>query len=215
MTINVIVIVLLMIGAVGFTGMCSFSPGRPENGPVKEVDGATFMGMEARAVQFPVRFPQMPEGWVNNSARRSTIGEAPAPVVGWVTPQEGYLQITQTDADVDTAVERVDSSPREKSGTQLIDGTHEATIYSSPEADIRDLWVVDLGDVRLLVKGEAGEDEFRELLTTAINTEPLPHEVEADDGAGTEAGAGAEAGSGTGAGAGAGTGAGAVTPAES
>lgn len=181
MTINVIVIVLLMIGAVGFTGMCSFNPGRPENGPVQEVDGATFMGMEARAVDFPVRFPDMPEGWVNNSARRSTIGEDPAPVVGWVTPEEGYVQLTQTDADVDTAVQRVDSSPREKTGTQLIDGARntEATVYTSEEADVRDLWVVDLGDVRLLVKGAAGEEEFRELLATTINTEPLPHEVAA------------------------------------
>ncbi len=194
MTINVIVIVLLMVGAVGFTGMCSFSPGRPENGPVQEVDGATFMGMEARAVNFPVRFPQMPEGWVNNSARRSTIGESPAPVVGWVTPQEGYVQLTQTDADVDTAVERVDSAPREKTGTQLIDDSHEATVYSSPEADIRDLWVVDLGDVRLLVKGEAGEDEFRELLAAAIETEPLPHEVAPEEEAGAEAGSAAETG---------------------
>ena len=189
MTINVIVIVLLMIGAVGFTGMCSFSPGRPENGPVKEVDGATFMGMEARAAKFPVRFPQMPEGWVNNSARRTTIGEAPAPVVGWVTPQEGYVQLTQTDVDVDTAVERIDSAPREESGTQLIDDSHHATVYSSPEADVRDLWVVDLGDVRLLVKGEAVDDEFRELLAATIATEPLPAEGETDADAGTEAGA--------------------------
>ncbi|MCT1452753.1 MULTISPECIES: DUF4245 domain-containing protein [unclassified Corynebacterium] len=176
MTINVIVIVLLMVGAVGFTGMCSFNPGRPENGPVQEVDGATFMGMEARAVKFPVRFPRMPEGWVNNSARRTTVGEDPAPVVGWVTPKEGYLQLTQTGADVETAVERVDSSPREKTGTALIDDAQslEATIYSSPEADVRDVWVVDLGDVRLLVKGEAREDEFRELLATTVATEPLP-----------------------------------------
>lgn len=176
MTINVIVIVLLMVGAVGFTGMCTFNPGRPENGPVQEVDGATFMGMEARAVDFPVRFPQMPEGWVNNSARRSTIGESPAPVVGWVTPQEGYLQLTQTGADVETAVERVDSSPREKTGTQPIDAARDtyATVYTSEEADVRDLWVLELGDVRLLVKGEAGEEEFRELLATAIRTEPLP-----------------------------------------
>lgn len=187
MTINVIVIVLLMIGTVGFTGMCSFSPGRPENGPVKEVDGATFMGMEARAAQFPVRFPHMPEGWVNNSARRTTIGEAPVPVVGWVTPQEGYVQLTQTDVDVDTAVERIDSAPREESGTQLIDDSHHATVYSSPEEDIRDLWVVDLGDVRLLVKGEAVDDEFRELLAATIGTEPLPAETDAD--AGTETGA--------------------------
>lgn len=181
MAINVAVIVLLMVGAVGFTGMCSFDPGRPENGPVQEVDGATFMGMEARAVEFPVRFPTMPEDWVNNSARRSTIGETPAPVVGWVTPQKGYLQLTQTDADVDTAVERVDSSPREKTGTQLIDVPgapgQEALIYSSPEHDVRDLWVVDLGDVRLLVKGEAPEEEFRELLATTISMQPLPHEA--------------------------------------
>lgn len=182
MAINVAVIVLLMVGVVGFTGMCSFDPGRPENGPVQEVDGATFMGMEARAVDFPVRFPQMPDGWVNNSARRTTIGETPAPVVGWVTPEEGYVQLTQTDADVETAVQRVDSSPRTESGTQLIDATRgiEATVYTSDEADIRDLWAVDLGDVRLLVKGEAGEEEFRELLATTIDTEPLPHEVGSD-----------------------------------
>ena len=173
MTINVIVIVLLMVGAVGFTGMCSFSPGRPENGPVQEVDGATFMGMEARAVNFPVRFPQMPEGWVNNSARRSTIGEAPAPVVGLVTPQEGYVQITQTDADVDTAVERVDSAPREKAGTQLIDDSHEATVYSSPEEDIRDLWVVDAGDARLVLTGAGEAREFEELISTALATAPI------------------------------------------
>ena len=62
------------------------------------------------------------------------------------------------------------------SGTALIDDAQslEATIYSSPEADVRDVWVVDLGDVRLLVKGEAGEDEFRELLATTVATEPLP-----------------------------------------
>lgn len=179
MAINVVVIVLLMVGAVGFTGMCSFEPGRPENGPVQEVDGATFMSMEARAMSFPVRFPQMPEGWVNNSARRSTIGENPVPVVGWVTPKEGYVQLTQTDADVDTAVERIDSAPREKTGTQLIDGPEsvEATVYSSDDPEVRDLWVVDLGDVRLLVKGQAKEEDFRELMATAISTEPLPNEA--------------------------------------
>ena len=103
-SINVVVIVVLMLLAVGFTGMCSFNPGRPENGPVQEVDGQTFLGMEARAVDFAVRYPELPEGWVNNSARRTTLSGTPAPVMGWVTPGEGFLQATQTGVDEDTAL---------------------------------------------------------------------------------------------------------------
>ena len=42
-SINVVVIVVLMLLAVGFTGMCSFNPGRPENGPVQEAVSYTHL----------------------------------------------------------------------------------------------------------------------------------------------------------------------------
>lgn len=81
MTINVVLIAALMILSVAFTGMCEFNPGRPENGPVHEVDGRTFMEMEARAADFPVRFPQMPEGGriTQHAARLSTAPPPPSP----------------------------------------------------------------------------------------------------------------------------------------
>ena len=171
-SINVVVIVVLMLLAVGFTGMCSFNPGRPENGPVQEVDGQTFLGMESRAVDFAVRYPDLPEGWVNNSARRTTLNGTPAPVMGWVTPQEGFLQVTQTGVDEDTAIKKIDASPRTLTSTEDVAG-HEAKIYTSDYSDVRDVWFVDLGDARLLVTGAAEAPEFRELSERFAAAEPL------------------------------------------
>lgn len=169
MTINVVLIALLMIVSVAFTGMCEFNPGRPENGPVHEVDGRTFMEMEARAADFPVRFPDMPEGWTNNSARRTTVDGAPAPVTGWVTPGEGFLQVTQTAAPADT---HIDGKYREHSRTDTVAG-HPTTVLSSDAQDVRDMWVVDMGEVRLFVTGAAPEAEFRTLIDAFSTSSPL------------------------------------------
>ena len=171
-SINVVVIVVLMLLAVGFTGMCSFNPGRPENGPVQEVDGQTFLGMESRAVDFAVRYPDLPEGWVNNSARRTTLNGTPAPVMGWVTPQEGFLQVTQTGVDEDTAIKKIDASPRTLTSTEDVAG-HEAKTSPSDYSDGRDVWFVDLGDARLRVTGAAEAPEFRELSERFAAAEPL------------------------------------------
>lgn len=180
MTINVVVIVVMMVLAVGFTGMCTFNPGAPESGPVQEVDGRTFMDLEARAAGFPVRYPEMPEGWTNNSARRTSIAGQPAPVLGWVTPGEGFVQLTQTGVAEDDAVKQFDGSPREREREELIDG-HPTTTYTSPHNDIRDLWVVDLGDVRLLVTGAAPDEEFAELVRATVNAAPVtPQDAQPD-----------------------------------
>lgn len=171
-SINVVVIVVLMLLAVGFTGMCSFNPGRPENGPVQEVDGQTFLSMESRAVDFAVRYPDVPEGWVNNSARRTTLNGTPAPVMGWVTPHEGFLQVTQTGVDEDTALKGIDASPRSLARTEDVAG-HEAKVYSSDDRDVRDVWFVDLGDERILITGAAEATEFRELIEMFAAAQPL------------------------------------------
>ncbi|MCQ4619732.1 DUF4245 domain-containing protein [Corynebacterium sp. CCUG 71335] len=171
MAINVVLIAALMILSVAFTGMCEFNPGRPENGPVHEVDGRTFMEMEARAADFPVRFPEMPEGWTNNSARRTLIDGTPAPVAGWVTPGEGFLQVTQTGVPADEAAQ-ADGKYREHSREETV-ADFPATVYTSDAKDVRDLWVVDLDDVRLLVTGAAPDAEFRELIEAFAASEPL------------------------------------------
>lgn len=170
--INAVLIVVLMVVAVGATGLCSFNPGAPEQGPVQEVDAKTFLDLESRAVDFPVRFPEMPEGWITNSARRSMLSGQPAPTVGWVTPERGFIQLTQTGAAANAAAEGADSKPRTLQRTVEIDG-HRVDVYSSDEKDVRDLWVVDAGDARFVLTG-AGEDrEFEELISAALATAPI------------------------------------------
>ena len=172
--INAVLIVVLMLVAVGATGLCSFNPGAPEQGPVQEVDAETFLDLESRAVDFPVRYPDMPDGWITNSARRSMLAGQPAPVVGWVTPDRGFIQLTQTGLDTEAAIENADSKPRTLDRTVDVDG-HEVEVLASEEQDVRDLWVVDAGDTRFVLTG-AGEDrEFEELIATALATAPIQH----------------------------------------
>lgn len=172
--INAVLIVVLMLVAVGATGLCSFNPGAPEQGPVQEVDAETFLDLESRAVDFPVRYPDMPEGWITNSARRAMLAGQPAPVVGWVTPDRGFIQLTQTGLDAEAAIENADSKPRTLDRTVEVDG-HVVEVFASEEHDVRDLWVVDAGDARFVLTG-AGEDrEFEELIATALATAPIQH----------------------------------------
>lgn len=172
MAINAVLIVVLMLVAVGATGLCSFNPGAPEQGPVQEVDAESFVDLEARAVDFPVRYPQMPEGWITNSARRTVIAGGPAPVIGWVTPDRGYLQLTQTGADKDTALDSAGGDTRIHERTERIDDT-DVDVYTSDDRDVRDLWVVDAGDARFLVTGAGSNDEFKELIAAALKATPV------------------------------------------
>ena len=168
-----VLIVVIMLVAVGATGLCTFNPGKPEQGPVQEVDARTFLDMEARSVNFPVVYPEAPAGWVTNSARRAMIEQAPAPTVGWVTADGGYLQLTQTGAPLDKAVRGADQKPRELQRSVYVGGT-EAQVYTSSSDDVRDLWAVDAGQSRFLVTGAGTEEEFRALIEAALTAAPLP-----------------------------------------
>ncbi|WP_082353367.1 DUF4245 domain-containing protein [Corynebacterium deserti] len=174
MVLSLVVSAIVMFVAVGFTGMCTFNTGTPENGEVPSVDAATFMSMEARSMSdHATRLPETPEGWTTNSARRTQIDDTPASVVGYVTAEEGYIQLTQTGENVDDAVQGYDSRWRDLSETYGLDG-HEVGIYTSEEDDVRDLRVMDLGDARIMVSGAATDEEFNELLTAVAEAEPLP-----------------------------------------
>lgn len=172
MFLSLALIVVLMVVSVGATGLCTYEPGAPEGGPVREVDAHTFMDMEARAVTFPVRMPENPEGWVTNSARRGQVNRTPVPIVGWVTAGDGYIQLTQTDQPLDDAVRGVDAHPRELDHTVQVAGA-EAQVYQSDESDVRDLWVVDMGETRLLFSGAAPEAEFETIVAATVASDPL------------------------------------------
>lgn len=171
--LSLLVVVGLMIPTVAFTGMCSFNPGAPENGPVQEVDAQQVLSMEAKAMNFPVRLPETPEGWTTNSARRTTVNRQPATVVGWVTKEGAYLQLTQTDQPLDKAVQDVDEHGRTQQEDVVVDGTRFER-YTSEERNARDVWAADLGDVRLVFSGTAGEAEFEQIARNTLKATPLP-----------------------------------------
>ena len=84
MMINVVIIIVAMLAVVGFTGLCTFNPGAPEQGPVQEVDARSFVELESRAVNYPVRYPEMPDGWTTNSASGVHPLLVPAAICGLI-----------------------------------------------------------------------------------------------------------------------------------
>ncbi|QGU02439.1 hypothetical protein CKALI_07885 [Corynebacterium kalinowskii] len=171
--LSLLLVVGLMIPTVAFTGMCSFNPGAPENGPVKEVDAQQILSMEAKAMNFPVRLPANPEGWVTNSARRTTVNRQPATVLGWVTKEGAYVQLTQTDQPLDKAVQDVDEHGRTQQQPVEVDG-QQFEVYTSADNNVRDVWATDLGDVRLVFSGTAGAAEFEQIARNTLQATPLP-----------------------------------------
>ncbi|WP_268914163.1 DUF4245 domain-containing protein [Corynebacterium uropygiale] len=170
---------VVMILCVGFTGLCSFNPGRPENGPVQAVDDHAMLDGEAHTLGFPIRYVEAPEGWTANSARRINVNNEPAASVGWVTAKDGYVRLVQTGVSAKDAVDGFDGYTREEIGQRSIEG-HEAHIFSTMDEDKDNLWVVDLGGVRLLAQGEGSEEDIVEILARAIRTAPLPREDAAE-----------------------------------
>lgn len=174
MVISMAVIVVIMVAVVLPTGLCTYSPGTPEGGPVMEVDERAFLDMEAGSADYPLVIPAVPDTWTPNSARRSAIGQEPAAVVGYVTEQEGFLQLTQTDLDPEEAVRDVDQDPRELERTETIDGV-EVAVYSSEESGVRDLWVFEQGETTHLLSGAAPDEEFAQLVEGVLAGDTAGH----------------------------------------
>ena len=172
MVISMIVIVILTVAIVLPTGLCTFNPGQPEAGLIQEVDEEAFLGMEARAFDFAVVHPEVPEGWTPNSARRTSVNGESAPVVGYVTKDDGYLQLTQTGIALDDAVAGVDGYLRHLEDTVTINDV-EVEKYTSDEEDVRDLWAFTHEGTTMLISGVAAGESFEALTTSVTNAQPI------------------------------------------
>ncbi len=168
MTLGVLLFAMFL--TVGFTGLCSFDPGPADrSGPVQEIDKDAILQMDARGLAFPIRNPDMPEGWVPNSARRTMVGQSPSSLVGWVVNGEHYISLTQTDADFDDAI-AIGEFPREQSGSFVTNGVEWVQFTGE---DVRPLWVADLGDVRLMLEGMATVEQMEIAAEVVSKTAPI------------------------------------------
>ncbi len=104
-------LVVACIVLAGVVGMCSFSPGGINRGPVPAYDAAGALKADALTLGFPVRLPQLPSGWQANSGGRGGIADgrtdqatgqklrAVTSIVGYISPAGEYLSLTQSNAD--------------------------------------------------------------------------------------------------------------------
>ncbi|MDN5729484.1 DUF4245 domain-containing protein [Corynebacterium casei] len=173
MMLSLGVIVVGMLAVVGGTGLCTINPETSDLSAVREVDGEAFLDLEARAAQgAAIRIPDVPEDWVANSARRASVAQSPSSVVGWVTPQEGYLSSWQTQVSLDDALAGFDEHFREEIETINIDG-QDVIVASTEERNVRDVWAFDMEDERVLLSGTASEEEFTELVRAFLAVDPV------------------------------------------
>lgn len=170
MILTLVVMAIAMAVTIGFTGLCSFNPGKPENGPVHEVDAQSFLNMESNRVDYPVRMPEVPKGWTSNSTRAGTAAGSQTTIVGFVTASGTFVQVTQTDAPADKLP--ADGKERLRDGAVDVDGTKWTKFQPTDDNDRR-VWVGDLGEVRAMIEGTANDEEFTQLASGLQNAKPI------------------------------------------
>lgn len=170
-TLSLSIVVAMMLLVVGATGLCSVNP-ETTQGPVQEVDEETFLHTQARAGIGAIRDPQMPEGWQANAARRSQLGGETATVVSWLTADGNYVESTQTQVSVEDAGKKYDANYRGLNSTREVAG-HRVRVLASDDDSVRRLWIVNLGDARLIISGAAPDEEFAAATQAFIKAKPI------------------------------------------
>lgn len=167
------IIVVIMVLLVGFTGMCSYNRGEPENGPVREVDAQEFYELEAKTATFPLRDPGNAPGWIPNSARRVDIGGNTSPTVGWVIDDDYYVQLSQTVASVAEIAEFYEREADREYEISGDFGTRTVIVYPAQADDDRDYYVLDDADVRLVASGAAQQEHYTDVFTRTLEAPVL------------------------------------------
>jgi len=168
-------LVLACVVLAGLVGMCSFQATGPKTGPVPEYDATAALHADATQLGFPIRQPQLPEGWQPNSGRRGAIGDNRTSTVGYLAPTGMYVSLTQSNADEPELVASfgTDLYP---TGAQNVNGVNWV-VYQGGEGT-RPVWTTRLGGptgpAQIAITGAAGPDEFRTLAAATQSQPPLP-----------------------------------------
>jgi len=184
-------LVLACIVLAGLVGTCSIQGTGPSSGPVPSYDAALALRSDAETLGFPIRLPQLPDGWQSNSGSRSgleagrtdpatgQLTRAKVSTVGYLSPDRMYVSLTQSNADEDKLVRSIhpDMYP---TGTQDIDGVKWVVYDSADDSDghSEPVWTTHLagadGGTQLAITGAGSAADFRTLATATQTQPPLP-----------------------------------------
>ncbi|MEJ2887750.1 DUF4245 domain-containing protein [Actinomycetospora aeridis] len=161
--------VVLGVGVLLLAGLvraCSFAPGQPEvdRESVPRIDPAAELRRDAPNLTFPLRVPSLPGDWIPQSSDVVLVGGARAARVGWVTPDDEFARLVQTDAD-EAAVVVSEAGDPTASGTVTAGGRTWVTHTGRRGEPI---WVTDVDGVRLLVTGSAAPERLGQLAEAAL-----------------------------------------------
>ncbi|WP_291408529.1 DUF4245 domain-containing protein [Actinophytocola sp.] len=175
--IGAMVVLLVIVGVlVAVTRGCSFDPGAPSSNPdtAPSVDVSAKLHEAARSVTFPVRRPALPADWKANSSSTAGVGSgAAADVVvrvGWLTPSERFLQLSQSGGDVADVLRTETGESGTSTGSVEVTGTTWET-YPARRDEVA--WVATLDGVVMLITGSAPEGEFERLAAAVRKAKPL------------------------------------------
>lgn len=167
---SMVVLMLLCAAFAAASGLLSFSPGGPEDGPIPEYDAEASLRQDARYLPVPIRLPEQPRGWTANSGRVQELAGQDSSHVGWVTPGRDYVELVQSLADVE-AFRSLQGGPRPVESTRDVAG-RPWTVFSGD--DVRPVWVTDLGDARVAVTGSAPDADLETMAAAVQAAAPLP-----------------------------------------
>jgi hypothetical protein len=172
LAIGTIVLAVIVLALTGLTRACSFSPTSPavDRGTVQRIDVAQVSRDAARAVPFAVRAPAMPADWIPQSSDVRPVGAGRAFRVGWLTPENGFLRLVQSNADEAALVVSEEGTPQALGPVAA--GGRTWTTYRGARGEA--LWVTDVDGVRWLLTGDGSPARFVQMATTTAGAPVVP-----------------------------------------
>jgi hypothetical protein len=183
-------LVLACVVLAGVLGMCSFAPRGPGPGPAPQYDAPAALQADANALKFPIRVPELPDGWHANSGSRGGIEagrvdangqpqRATMSRVGYLAPTGMFLSLSQSNADEAKLMSYFDGG-LVPTGVQDVDGV-SWIVYEGGNADSEyrnPVWTTRLtspaGPAQIAITGAAGTPEYRTLAAAVQKQSPLP-----------------------------------------
>ncbi len=173
LVLSIVPLVLISLALAGVSRACAFSPGGPSSAPPPTIDVTRVLADDARLLSFPIRQPQLPDGWVANSSSNVTVGGTAGGTsarVGYVTPGGAYLRLAQSNAAADVLLAAEVPGLRTRTGAKQVGG---GTWQLYAQQGSEPAWVSDQGSVRLLITGSGSDRQFSELAGAVLAGAPL------------------------------------------
>jgi hypothetical protein len=179
-------LVVACIVLAGLLGMCSFQANGPGKGPAPSYDAAATLRADATTLGFPIRLPQLPDGWHANSGGRGGIDggrtdpktgqpvRAVTSTVGFLSPSGMYVSLTQSNAEEVMLVGSFRSGMY-PSGAQDVGGV-KWIVYEGGDGT-EPVWTTRLpstaGPTQIAITGAGGADDFRTLASATQTQQPI------------------------------------------